>query len=466
MHLSPSDDIYSNLSTFTFGAACANPPRRTELISPFTVPNPPGADRTPRQSVSGSTSSSRTRTPRIQTKDVEEGERADDEDEEEAARQNRAKMRAIDDGTRRPSLPINAQSGPSDSPSPPRHDTDSEVEPDSATYDDGGEDLDTDVEFDYRMASRDDVSDTASLHTFGGGSEHYAAIGPAREDRMSMASDILDGEDEEADNVDVGESSPVTFSRIRDAESSQSTVSSPPHSRRGSLPWSPGAPTASARDREDSEVTILAGRRMSRALNDEHGHPAGPSPISQTTSQPTTRSDWRALEAQLVQSEQEQLRQGQTEQGLAESLVNDTYEGFNLQYILGDGLRRSWSSGAPSYIAPASDSRRPSTSIAPWEAYSISSGRRSSTTTMSDDPFTSQLRKLDKGYTRRREEWSFRKETADGPGQAAVRAGRPAIHELWRHQYVGRFKVDKQWTERAHRFSVHICCDLCSPLRI
>ncbi|KAI0704980.1 hypothetical protein C8T65DRAFT_728064 [Cerioporus squamosus] len=443
-HLSPPDDIYSNLSTFTFGAARSNPPRRTELISPFTVSNPPGADRTPRQSVSGS--SSRTRTPRVQTKDVEEGERADDEDVEEAARQNRAKMRAIDDGTRRPSLPVNAQSGPSSSPSPPRHDTDSEAEPDSATtYDDDGEDLDTDVEFDYRIASRDDVSDTASLHTFGGGSEYYAPIGPARNEPLAVADSLLDGEGEERENVGAGESSPVTFTRVRDAEASQSSHSSPPQSRRGSLPWSPGAPIPNARDREDSEVTILAGRRMSRGINDEH--PIGPSPVARSTSQPTSPSDWHALEAQLQQGEHIQLKQEGEEQAAADAFVSDTYEGFNLQYILGDGLRRSWSSGAPSYIAPASDSRRPSTSIVPWEAHSISSGRRSSTTTMSDDPFTSQLRKLDKGYTRRREEWSFRKETADGPGQAAIRAGRPAVHELWRHQYVGRFKVDKQWTE-------------------
>ena len=74
-------------------------------------------------------------------------------------------------------------------------DTDSEAELDSATtYDDGGEELDTDVEFDYRNISRDDVSDTASLHTFGGGSDNYAPAGPAREGRASMAISIIDPE--------------------------------------------------------------------------------------------------------------------------------------------------------------------------------------------------------------------------------------------------------------------------------
>lgn len=457
--LAPPDDIYSNLSSFTFGAARPNPPRRTELISPFTVPNS-GTDRTPRPSVSSSSRAART--PRLQPQEVEDEERADDEDEEEAVRQTRAKMRAIDDGTRRPSLPVNAYSG---SVTPVRLDTDSEVDIDTATAYDDGEELDTDVEFDYRNFSRDDVSDTASLHTFGGGADDYAPAGPARDqdDRMSIVTSIIDQDDEiEEDLVDDGASSPVTFARLRDSEgSSASSHSSPPQSRRGSVPWTiPGAPGSAPRDREDSEATILGARRMSRSLNDELGHPPVSPAHAQATSQPTTRSDWRNLEVQVqaqvaaasqAQTEQDQAEEQAQEEESAPEPASDTYEGFNLQYILGDPSRRSWSSGAPSYIAPGSDSRRPSTSIAPWESYSISSGRRSSTTTMSDDAFTSQLRKLDKGYTRRREEWSFRKETADGGNHLAVsssRPGRPAIHELWRHQYVGRFKVDKQWTER------------------
>ena len=396
-------------------------------------------------------------------------------------------MRAIDDGTRRPSLPVNdAYSSPSGSVSPPRPDTDSEADHDSATAYDDGEDLDTDVEFDYRHVSREDVSDAASLHTFGGGDKSYYAPGPARsrEDRYSRLSfatsimtqdqDEFEEEEEDVDQVFPGASSPVTFARIRDSggeESAPSSVGSP-QSRRGSTPWAiPAPPSSVPRDREDSEVTILAARRMSRSLDDDLGqqHPPLP-PLVQATSQPTTLTDWRALEAQMqaqlderaeVQMEaqvdeqvqivvsDEQIRVDDAPPD-SDAVIPDTYEGFNLQYILGDGSRRSWSSGAPSYIAPGGlESRR--TSIAPWEySNSISSGRRSSTTTMSDDAFTSQLRKLDKGYLRRREEWSFRKEMADGSANAPVspRPGRPAIHELWRHQYVGRFKVDKQWTER------------------
>ncbi len=440
--LTAPDDIYSNLSTFTFGAARPNPPsRRTEHISPFTVASTSGTDRTPRPSVSGLSNGSRT--PRVHP-----SEGPEDEDEEEAARQTRAKMRAIDDGTRRPSLPSNAQSGPSNSPSPPRAETDSEAELDPA---DDGEELDTDVEFDYRNFSREDVSDAASQHTFGGGNVgHYPTtrIATAADDTLSITMILIEQDDEE-DRGDPGTSSPVTFARIRDSsgESSSSPVSSPSQSRRGSVPWNIPNVTPSARDREDSEVTILAsGRRMSRSMDDELGLGPTASTSLQAASQPTTRSDWHNLAAQVHVQVDPPAEQ---EEALPEISASDAYDGFNLQYVLGDPSRQSWSSGAPSYIAPGSDSRRGS--IAPWEVHSISSGRRSSTTTMSDDAFTSQLRKLDKGYTVRRDEWSFRKENADGAGQQLAiiaRPGRPAIHELWRHEYVGRFKVDKQWTER------------------
>ncbi|KAI0374112.1 hypothetical protein BV20DRAFT_602405 [Pilatotrama ljubarskyi] len=456
--LTASDDIYSNLSTFTFGAARPSPPtRRAEQISPFTtVSGPSGTDRTPRPSLSGSAHGSRT--PRVHPT-------AGPEDEDEAARRTRAKMRAIDDGTRRPSLPSNADSDPSNAPSPPRAETDSEAELDSAAYDDG-EELDTDVEFELRNFSREDISDAASQHTFGGGNTvHTKSTRIAGDDRLSIAMSLIEQDDED-ESGDTGTSSPVTFARIRDSsgDSGSSAVSSPSQSRRGSVPWNiPGATGTGPglRDREDSEATILAGRRMSRSLNDElagyaNGHgpaPASANPSVQATSQPTTRSDWRNLEAQ-AQAQTQTHAQIQVdepapqEERPPEVNASDAYEGFNLSYVLGDPLRKSWSSGAPSYIAPGSESRRGS--IAPWEAHSISSGRRSSVTTMSDDAFTSQLRKLDKGYTRRREEWSFRKETADGqthPSSASTRSGRPAIHELWRHEYVGRFKVDKQWTE-------------------
>ncbi|EIW63390.1 uncharacterized protein TRAVEDRAFT_62924 [Trametes versicolor FP-101664 SS1] len=437
--LTATDDIYSNLSTFTFGAARPNAPsRRTEHISPFTVASTSGTDRTPRPSVSGLSNGSRT--PRVHP-----SEGPEDEDEEEAARQTRAKMRAIDDGTRRPSLPINAQSGPSNSPSPPRIETDSEAELDPA---DDGEELDTDVEFDYRNFSREDISDAASQHTFGGGNVgHYptSRIAGKGDDSLSITMSLIEQDDED-DRGDPGTSSPVTFARIRDSsgESSSSPVSSPSQSRRGSVPWNIPNAMPSARDREDSEVTILAsGRRMSRSMDDELGLGPTASTSVQPTSQPTTRSDWQNLAAQVhVQPPPEE------EENVPEISASDAYDGFNLQYVLGDPSRQSWSSGAPSYIAPGSDSRRGS--IAPWEVHSISSGRRSSTTTMSDDAFTSQLRKLDKGYTVRRDEWSFRKENADGAAQQlaiTTRPGRPAIHELWRHEYVGRFKVDKQWTE-------------------
>ncbi|KAI0675234.1 hypothetical protein C8Q78DRAFT_988935 [Trametes maxima] len=444
--LKASDDIYSDLSTFTFGAARPSPPsRRAEHISPFTVTGPAGPDRTPRPSVSGPSNGSRT--PRVQP-----GEGADDEDEEEAARSTRAKMRAIDDGTRRPSLPSNADSGPSNAPSPPRPETDSEADPDSAAYDDD-EELDTDVEFDYRNFSREDISDAASQHTFGGNIiDPYIPGRVSTEQRLSMAISLVEpdeGYEDDEDRIETGTSSPVTFARIRDGsgDSNGSPASSPSQSRRGSVPWNISGLAGSVRDREDSEATILAARRMSHSLNNELVQAQAPAPLTQAGSQPANRSDWRSPEVQGPVPVQAEIEQVPQEPVVVTTDASNAWEGLNLQYILGDS-RRSWSSGAPSYIAPGSDSRRGS--IAPWEANSISSGRRSSTTTMSDDAFTSQLRRLDKGYTKRRDEWSFRKESADGASQLSgsmARGGRPAIHELWRHEYVGRFKVDKQWTE-------------------
>ncbi|KAI0645621.1 hypothetical protein C8Q79DRAFT_1001179 [Trametes meyenii] len=443
--LTASDDIYSDLSTFTFGAARPTPPsRRAEHISPFTVSGPAGPDRTPRPSVSGPSNGSRT--PRVQPS----GE-VDDEDEEEAARSTRAKMRAIDDGTRRPSLPSNADSGPSNAPSPPRPETDSEVDLDSAAYDDG-EELDTDVEFDYRNFSREDISDAASQHTFGGNIiDPYIPGRASTEQRLSMAISLVDHdeEDEDEDRIETGTSSPVTFARIRDGsgDSNGSPASSPSQSRRGSVPWNISGPPGSVRDREDSEATIFAARRMSRGLNDELVQAPAAAPSTQATGRPASSSERRNSEAQGPTQVQAEIPQPPQDQVVVPADASNAWEGLNLHYILGDS-RRSWSSGAPSYIAPGSDSRRGS--IAPWEANSISSGRRSSTTTMSDDAFTSQLRRLDKGYTKRRDEWSFRKEIADGASQLSgttSRGGRPAIHELWRHEYVGRFKVDKQWTE-------------------
>ena len=114
-------------------------------------------------------------------------------------------MRAIDDGTRRPSLPTNAHSGPSSSnaPSPPRHEPDSEAEPDSAAYDDG-EELDTDVEFDYRNFSREDVSDAVSTHTFGGPAvDPYAPSRATGDERLSIAMSLIEQDDEDDGWTDV-----------------------------------------------------------------------------------------------------------------------------------------------------------------------------------------------------------------------------------------------------------------------
>ena len=92
-----SEDIYSGLSTFTFGAArpsSSHTSDGSDMISPLTrVSGTVSADRTPRPSVS-STSSSRHKNRQLKVNDPDEGD-DEYEDEDDAARgKARSKMRA------------------------------------------------------------------------------------------------------------------------------------------------------------------------------------------------------------------------------------------------------------------------------------------------------------------------------------------------------------------------------------
>ena len=89
------------------------------------------------------------------------------------------------------------------------------------------------------------------------------------------------------------------------------------------------------------------------------------------------------------------------------------------------------------------------TLVPAWERQSLALSRHWSSQTLDDNGLTSQLQKSDRNYFRSSEEWTFRK-VAGAPASVAVRAGRPIKHEFWRHQLVGQFKVEKQWTERKH----------------
>ena len=91
--LTPSDDIFSNLSTFTFGAARPPAQRTDSAISPFTVATANGGD-TPWQSIQTSNRTTRARsTLRIGSRDVQGGLRSDEDEEEAARAEFRSKLR-------------------------------------------------------------------------------------------------------------------------------------------------------------------------------------------------------------------------------------------------------------------------------------------------------------------------------------------------------------------------------------
>lgn len=466
-----ADDLYSNLSSFTFGSA------HTVHSDMGPVSPPSGtssADPTPRPSISGPSSGSshassrtRSRTPKTKVRELDdEGCRADDEDE--AEQQGRAKMRAMNDGTRRPSLPINLRR-PELSRSPHRRMSvsssaqrpggertrdstpeTSETDPDTGTRDGDGElDIeagyfDTDVEMDYRHAiapaSRGvDLSDTASQHTFGGDYREYVynpSSAGYSEDRMSVS------ETSEPDD-DVPELPMVTQTEYTiDTRGNVAVV----QGRRSSIPWATlEVPETSPQDREDSLSAL----------------PGSPTDFESKRQQASNPTDLPG-----VQSPSQDHRQPPE---------SDPFSGFNLGYILGtraddNADNKSWHSAGsawmqvdPHYAPPVPmDGARPS---ADFEAFEFQgwgapvtdvSGRRPSTATVGsigEDAFMRHLQRYDPVSNTRAVEWTFKRESADGtsqdviPGtrwvQGSARAIAPGTQEIWRQAHVGRFKVDK-----------------------
>lgn len=404
-----------------------------------------------------------------------EGDDEYEDEDDEARGKARSKMRAIDDGTRRPSLPTNSlipSSSTSSVSPPPTSNASSEASPggrstrsqesdfeSSEAEGDEAEtaEFDTDVELDMPQGNAGGtsmdppVSDAASQRTFGAGIfDHYGYWQPPQ--RAEAESVYHDEEDEEED---VGSISPVTFTREYDSEGYDDGDRPLPSLgsqavRRGSLPWETLTPRVSSggREREDSTLTIT-GRRASRSTDDLAGNPA------EEPQQP--RFDDQMHEPPTASTS----HQGE--------ISNDeyTYGPYDLEYIMdGIELRKSWSSGAPSYIQAGS--RRsdgdPGGLGAAWDSEYIRNARRPSTVTIgsSEDAFTRHVRALDPDYNAREERWSFRKENTDGRGPyrlnlsttpSAANANVPAAvtsftmppgtQEMWRQEFVGRFKVDR-----------------------
>ncbi|KAI0753926.1 hypothetical protein BC629DRAFT_1598530 [Irpex lacteus] len=160
------DDIYSGLSTFTFGAAKVSPAQMSDssdMISPLTrVSGSGSADRTPRPSISGA-SGGRRKSYSSKVSDPAEGDDEYEDEDDDARGKARSKMRAIDDGTRRPSLPTNSLAAIATATTPPassshadndasptsRSSHESELESSEPEGEDGeAAEFDTDVELD------------------------------------------------------------------------------------------------------------------------------------------------------------------------------------------------------------------------------------------------------------------------------------------------------------------------------
>lgn len=462
------DDIYSGLSTFTFGAAKVSPAQMSDssdMISPLTrVSGSGSADRTPRPSISGA-SGGRRKSYSSKVSDPAEGDDEYEDEDDDARGKARSKMRAIDDGTRRPSLPTNSLAAIATATTPPassshadndasptsRSSHESELESSEPEGEDGeAAEFDTDVELDvsndhHSSTSLDPpVSDAASQRTFGPGSfDHFGYWRPPSDGQpRSQGGD----DEEEEEGVSV---SPVTF-RHEDEEGyddGDRPLPSLASSRRGSMPWEALSPrtVTSGRDREDSTMTVVAARG---SRSEENLPTASPEPMQ------SPRSGSMPVDGQEGASIPE------------DAAINEfQYGPYDLDYILsGVDSRKSWSSGSASYMQGNAAGRRasgdPHSLAQAWDTELFRSGRRPSTVTIgsSEDAFTRQIRAWDPDYNVREERWSFKKESADGRGphrmQLASSAPQtpniptshtmaPQTQEMWRQEFVGRYKVDR-----------------------
>jgi hypothetical protein len=393
-----NDELYSGLTTFTFGAArtTRSSTPDSEMLDP--LPNRT-TDQRPRRSLSAVS------TPRDD----------DVDDEAEAARSTRAKMRAIDDGSRRPSLPKNPTSSVSR-----RHHMHSPQSAGASTITDVGMDI-----------------ERSSTYTFG-----LPGLGQYTVD-----------DDDEGDGM--FSSSPVIFANSQhssaddDDEDRMYVLHVGNDKRRGSIPMDIPTPVAWT----DSDGSIRAGRKMSRSVDDDIRMStsgiggtmgiAGPGPNAY--SEPRTKGEWSNFEQQRkpsISHEQENV-----------------YGGLDLAYILGSNPsaavpRQSWSSGG-SFVQHQPQIHSQHHAFPLWFKSGGSDGRRPSAVTIGEDTFLKHIEVNDAYYKTRLKDWTFGKERADGPGPGVAHASGgvkdpafldtigPGTHEIWRCQVVGRFSVER-----------------------
>ncbi|KAI0266989.1 hypothetical protein BC834DRAFT_842712 [Gloeopeniophorella convolvens] len=488
------DDYYahSSLATFSFGAASA--PRQsydTDMSSPLSAQatsesghslGTGSTDRTPRPSISHARGS-------------------DGDEDEDATRRSRAKMRAIDDGGRRPSLPTNLYTSnrpgaqpPSDdvagpSPRPYTDAPGSDSDPTTsgnvseADIDPGNESgfVDTDVEFDGI------VPDDASQHTFGlekvrspyfsdseaesdcePGTQQYAdyyIVDPNERRQEAGSPVIFASTNSEDDDSDVSETGSRGLAAIR-----RNSIAIRAASIRDRGFDASGDAGVRGREREDSTVTV---RRPSHSTLEEVRVAAAA--IQEEGQPPLPRPDWSMFPNNAGPPP-------------AQETGEDVYSGMDLGYILdvsagaGADSRRS----SHSFIAPqalplppskdktkskdkekrkkdkgktkehmdlvvqdlvgASSSGVPNLfDVAPWATADDAAKvdlRRPSTVTL-DDSFAGGLRRDDPEYAVRRTAWSFIRGPAPHIVPPRETGGVPKVWDVWRSTQIGQIRIER-----------------------
>lgn len=481
---------YSSLSTFTFGVASARSQSfDPDMASPLSVQT---------TSESGHTCStgSTDRTPRPS---ISHPRGSDDERGEDENRRIRAKMRAIDDGGRRPSLPTNlyipdrpSSDGPSGSSShhhPDASGSDSDpIAPSSASdpdFDLGNDSgiVDTDVELEGI------VPDDASQNTFGLDQVRspYTSDSGAESDV-----DASPGTQQCADYyiVDPNErrheaGSPVVFASAgsddEDSDVSETGSRGLANMRRNSV----AIRMATARDRSlrTHETDLRRKDINSREREDS----------AATVRRPTDENMEIGVDVSITNSDGERQPSLPTpnwsmfNENAGVSTVEDSgenvYQGIDLNYIMGGstgpGSRRSSHSfvAQPLPLPPSKDRAKskdkdkrkkdkskgngafdvaavqgligPSAAVsnlldvAPWADASAMAGPRRPSTVTLDDSFAGGLRRLDPLYAERRKEWSFIREPEQVVLPPRVPDGTPRTWDVWRCAQIGKIRLER-----------------------
>jgi hypothetical protein len=463
------DDYYahSSLATFSFGAATAHrQPFDPDTPSPLSVRatsesghshSTGSIDRTPRPSISN------TRGP-------------DDESGEDETRRSRAKMRAIDDGGRRPSLPTNiytvdrhdADNLPSPSTSRSAEASGSDSDPiasgnaSDADFDRGCESgiVDTDVELEG-IAPDDTSQNTFGFDQF----EEWDIVNPTdrREDASSPV--VFADPGSEEDDSDVSETGSRGLANMH----------------RNSIVIR--AATARERFLRPSETDSGHVQTNTRAREDSAATVRRPSNADQETSVQITVTGPNRERRPSLPSPNWTMFTNTAGISTTEDSGEGVYQGIDLNYIMSVGASAGSRRSSHSFIAPQSlplpppkdkskdkdkykkdkskgkdtldiaavqgliappDALPNRQEIAPWaEAGEITGGPRRPSTVTLDDSFAGGLRRLDPGYAERRNEWSFIRERDQVVHPPRDPEGSPRMWDVWRCAQIGKIRLER-----------------------